>query len=142
MSVLGKIVSRIDSAKEDGNIILKGDAPAINLSSVDIGNYTLPDNSVWKIETSKYYDETYTFNVLYIDGTPEISMKVNGWNLALNSGTTTHTHVSTEDDTYEDRKDNNGFLSYHCPAGPSKEVLSCILQKKFLRLKIFERKEG
>ena len=106
MSVLGKIVSRIDSAKEDGNIILKGDAPAINLSSVDIGNYTLPDNSVWKIETSKYYDETYTFNVLYIDGTPEISMKVNGWNLALNSGT-------TEDDTYEDRKDNNGRLYYY-----------------------------
>lgn len=82
MSVLGKILTNIDKAKQDGTYILNLDNPPKFYPYTNyIIEYKLPENSVWKVGSR--YDNRATLSMLYIDGTPEITMKLNGKDLTV-----------------------------------------------------------
>ena len=113
MSVLGKIVSSIDSAKQNGNKILNQDeAEGINSTSGKLMDYTLPENSVWKVEESSYKG---AFNVLSIEGIQEISLKINGRDVPQNEYALA---------LYISRKDDKGKVYYYLNTGDNKAVLS------------------
>ena len=117
MSVLGKIVSSIDSAKQNGNKILNQDeAEGINSTSGKLMDYTLPENSVWKVEESSYKG---AFNVLSIEGIQEISMKINGRDVPQNADSLSY---------YMNRKDGQGKVWCYLNTGGNKAVFSLAVE--------------
>ena len=99
MSVLGKILTNIDKAKQDGTYILNLDNPPKFYPYTNyIIDYKLPENSVWKV--GGRYENHTRLSMLYMDGTPEITMKINGKDLTVGG------------EVYGTRTDISDYITY------------------------------